>query len=566
MDSLLDLPDSFDIDTNRFNFGDPRPILHNFLLEEFPTVFASPFWGPLDKFENKDVITFVCSERGHVRVAWPTRKSTKASMIELLKYNDGYNPLIIIPAVIIGQNRCVPLAEDGSGNRTLDRHVVLFMYNHITKELERIDIKKFALSGFKMQSMDKKVPALINKEQRELYYIRDFEIPHHLFEREGALYHLCQKKPHIYPPILLMYLKLRAMHYKEPRELVMKRLVNAIDGQPNHLWTLWKRYVAYHNRTNPSMACHFGVRIRNPANNKCVNVDNKNYLLYHPEKTCPLNKVKNPLTGRCIQASKAVHVNFIPRIAKTHLAYNEKQVSIGNPSTSAYAALATIGKFKHAFLTYPRHMHIEDMGRNAFKIMWNAETKKISMSRSIRQQWREQMANENENDKHRFIITFASLGAGQKAGRHANSIIYDKKTRELELFDPMGRELSPKFNSHVFYKKLLVSFKSGNNPILPKDAKLVITQDYYPLDNLFQSREVEEVSDYEGGSCALWRLYWILLRMSNPDIDRKSLIYASMRYIRDQESFTGFIRKFNKYVINIVNRKFPDRPVVNKTK
>jgi hypothetical protein len=157
------------------------------------------------------------------------------------------------------------------------------------------------------------------------------------------------------------------------------------------------------------------------------------------------------------------------------------------------------------------------------------------------------------------------LGSKNK-GRHANSIIYDKKTNELELFDPMGREISTKFKSHVFYKELLKSLQTGKSPILSKDVKLVVTEDYYPYDNLFQSREVEEVSDYKGGSCAIWRLYWVVLRLSNYNIDRKALINASMRHIRAQESFTAFIRKVNKYFIKLTDKVFPDRVVGMKTK
>lgn len=551
---MMELPDSFDIDTNKFNFGDPRPILHNFLLEEFPTVFASPFWEPVEKFDNKDVFKFKCSEQGHVQIAWPSRRTTNTDMKQLIQYNDGYNPIIILPAIIIGRNRCL------AGGTTADRHAVLFLYNHMTKELERIDIKKFSLSGFKMKFMDKKVPVLINRVQPELYYIRDFDIPPQLFERDASLHHLKQKKAHIYPPILLMYLNLRATYYKEPRESIVKRLTQFME-KPNstqQLTHLWKRYVAYHNRTNMASACNLGVRIRNPANNKCINVDNKKYLLEQPEATCPVNKVANPLTGRCIHPSKVVHVDFIPRIMKTHVGYNEKLVTIGNPSIAIYSAVATLNKFKNAFLTYPRNIHVDDITRDAFQIRWNAPSLKLSIARGLRAQWREQM----QNDKYRFIVSFATLSAGKSNGRHANSVIYDKVTNDLEIFDPMGRELTNRFKSRAFYNKLFTSLKSGKSPILPKGAKLVTTEEYYPFDNLYQSREIEEISDYKGGSCALWRLYWVMMRLSNPDIDRKSLINASMRYIRAQESFTVFIRKFNKYALNIMDKKYPNRAAV----
>lgn len=547
---MTGLPDSFDIDTNKYNFGDPRPILHNFLLEEYPIVFASPFWEPVDKFDNKDVITFTCSEKGNVNIKWPSRLSTKADMKQMIQSNDGYNPIIILPAIIIGRNRCV------SGSKTSDRHAVLFLYNHITKELERIDIKKFSLSGFKMKSMDKKVPKLINREQHELYYIRDFEIPPHLFERDAPLNNLIKQKAHIYPPILLMYLNLRATYYKEPRESITKRLLQAIE-KPTQLTNLWKRYVAYHNQYTMSSVCNFATRIRNPANNKCINTDNKTYLLNQPEKTCPVNKVKNPLTGRCIKSSNVVNVDFIPGIDKTRVGYTEKMEKIGSSTTTVYTAVANFSKFKNVFLTYPRNFHLKDINRDAFQVNWNAVSQKLYISRIIRKQWRQQM----QNDNIRFIVSFASLSAGKSNGRHANSIIFDKMTNELELFDPMGRELSKKFKSRVFYKTVFTSLRNGKSPILPKDAKLVVTEDYYPYDNLFQSREIEEVSDHPGKSCAIWRLYWVVLRLSNPNIDRKALINASMRHIRAQESFTTFIRKFNKYAIKITDKVFPDRPI-----
>jgi ankyrin repeat protein len=149
---------------------------------------------------------------------------------------------------------------------------------------------------------------------------------------------------------------------------------------------------------------------------------------------------------------------------------------------------------------------------------------------------------------------------------HANYLIFDFVTMEIERFEPhgfdapYGLDYNPNLLDNILENKFS-SYKLGFKYIPPSN--------YLPKIG-FQSKEIYELkSDYIGdpnGFCAVWCIWWVDIRIANPDISRTKLVnlltkeiinkdYSYKKLIRDYSSYLTDIRDkiLNKANININN-------------
>ena len=148
----------------------------------------------------------------------------------------------------------------------------------------------------------------------------------------------------------------------------------------------------------------------------------------------------------------------------------------------------------------------------------------------------------------RFIIFPVSFFSSIGRGGHANMLIYDNKTKELERFDPHGKMTN--FDYTVMYsdfdKEIQKEFKNNG---------IEISNYYTPLDFCpsisFQKLEKDDkkIIGDPGGFCQAWSSWYVDLRLSNPDLPRDDVVQIAIRKIKqDPKGFKSFIRSYASFL------------------
>lgn len=150
----------------------------------------------------------------------------------------------------------------------------------------------------------------------------------------------------------------------------------------------------------------------------------------------------------------------------------------------------------------------------------------------------------------RFIII--PLGIELKIGSHANYLLYDKKTNEIERFEPYGATSPPNFNYNSTLLDQILETKFSK---LVPDIKYIKPNDYLPkigfqfLDSA--EKKSQKIGD-PGGFCALWAIWYVDQRLIYSDVNRKVLVNKMLKEIKLRNiSFKDLIRNYSKNIIKI---------------
>lgn len=139
--------------------------------------------------------------------------------------------------------------------------------------------------------------------------------------------------------------------------------------------------------------------------------------------------------------------------------------------------------------------------------------------------------------QERFFYIYVSLNTDE--GGHANVVIYDKLTYELERFEPHG----------------------GQDFFLNLDLwiEYIFWTNYIPISNYFkpsdfcpriglQSRQ-EEFNDELFGYCQPWSTFYTINRILNPELSRKEIVDLFKDYTPAE--LDTLIRKFSQIFLNL---------------
>ena len=158
------------------------------------------------------------------------------------------------------------------------------------------------------------------------------------------------------------------------------------------------------------------------------------------------------------------------------------------------------------------------------------------------------------NKKMRFfgISIGIELNTKNYVYGHANFLLFDFITMQVERFEPHGAEppYGLDYNAHLLDNILenkILSFKLGFKYISPFDYLQKIG---------FQIKEIYELkSDYIGdpnGFCAVWCIWWIDMRIANPDIIRTKLVnLLSKEIINEEYSYKKIIRNYSYFITEL---------------
>ena len=138
---------------------------------------------------------------------------------------------------------------------------------------------------------------------------------------------------------------------------------------------------------------------------------------------------------------------------------------------------------------------------------------------------------------------------------HANFLIYDKKRKELERFEPNGQmetldpecfgwtgldeELKRIFNKYV--QKGMVKTALPPLSFCPEEFQVI------------QAQEGEDLPSDIGGWCGVWTVWYAETRLLNPNKTREQVVALAMNELRNSpKSMTKFIRDYSALFANAV--------------
>jgi ankyrin repeat protein len=153
-------------------------------------------------------------------------------------------------------------------------------------------------------------------------------------------------------------------------------------------------------------------------------------------------------------------------------------------------------------------------------------------------------------NKKRFIII--PLCIALKSGNHANYLIYDKNTNEIERFETHGSNPPRGFN---YKPQILDTLLETKFKEIDENIKYIKPSEYLPKIG-FQILDINEHNNKKIGDnhgfCSSWAIWYTDMRLSYKNIDRKNLVLMLYRHMKNNNiSFKNMIRSYTKEIIKM---------------
>lgn len=163
----------------------------------------------------------------------------------------------------------------------------------------------------------------------------------------------------------------------------------------------------------------------------------------------------------------------------------------------------------------------------------------------------EELLNIVKNCEKRFFIIFigTQIIYKDRICSHSSVVIYDKKNKIVERYDPMleGIECNP---NHIV-DKIWETFFSHVDKNIKYEGN-----SYF----CFRPQKIQYAEKlYERGLCALWSLWFVDMKLGNPDKTSNEMLEIIKKFINKQKtSYTVFILSYAKYIIE-TDPKFKEK-------
>ena len=154
------------------------------------------------------------------------------------------------------------------------------------------------------------------------------------------------------------------------------------------------------------------------------------------------------------------------------------------------------------------------------------------------------------NCKTRFFMIPVSIEY-PNSGAHFNLLLGDTKTGILERFEPYGSVINEKVHDN-FDKDIKSFLKIHKIDLKYKKPKDFIQQKgFQELEEVQIENQLGSVrrDDYRG-YCGMWSVWFIDMRMKNPNISSKELLDLSLKKMKGK-NFRKFIRNYTNYLVEM---------------
>jgi len=515
----------------QYIYGDPRPYLFRY-LEQMPNVETTTALTPTKTsgdvgFSHSEVFQFIC-DKGKRVLAPPAKIETVGQQLE-----NGSEPILLIPILLKNRVRC------RSSNTA--SHLNIFLYNRLTQELERIDIKKYHLDGFNLKLLLKKVlTVFIPDYLPEASFVPELDVPLPFIRK-----HRFESAADAFPLWLMAYLTIRC---RKPDYTSKKAQASVGRLSTKTVKGIWDKYIHYRNGLKHN--CENG-KIENPMTKRCLlplSPVISTLVKEKPPKGCKEGLEYNNLLRKCVKKGTLADVNVLLDEAMT--VNLEKEKGFVHLDRDPIMSLGIMNFILRKF-PYARFICPADKGKKIqksdFKIRWKYDHELqqfvLTIPKLFWTLWEEGIQDPNS----RFLIAFIGLVSKQvPPGFHANVLIFDKANNELERFDGLGRDIHENYGIDLFDKKIVAEFDQR----MPRPIKYFTPLDYCPRMAVFQSKEIDEIPGKDlRGNCAVWRMWYVHLRMANPHLPRKDLVKMAHNKLMQTGSLYKFIKSYQTYLV-----------------
>jgi ankyrin repeat protein len=262
--------------------------------------------------------------------------------------------------------------------------------------------------------------------------------------------------------------------------------------------------------------------------------------------SCGEESYPQPINKKCIQLEDTINVEFCTFTGQV-LDILVGLIYLLNKHKNACSVLSPDFMENKELCNYYKTIGINTNTRCEFlnfEIVWVYY--KLYMSTNFAENFKKCIANIQKQ----FIII--PLGIELREGSHANYLIYDKTTHELERFEPYGAQSPYRFDYKPTQLDNILETKFTD--IIP-DLIYIRPQDYMPKIG-FQYFDTIEAKTRKigdpGGFCALWSIWYTDYRLTYSDVNRKSLIKQMLKNIKLKNiSFKNIIRNYSTNITNI---------------
>lgn len=281
---------------------------------------------------------------------------------------------------------------------------------------------------------------------------------------------------------------------------------NVIKKLRNHTKEFLECFDILRNSTPKPMPCDLPEELLNPETLRCIKSDSS--------------------TGKRVQGLKS---------SKKSNKINIHEHFLDSQLSETYLFTTEVGANHALSMRYlqSKYGSITSISKGVFK--WN--TLKLTPVSDFKETWENGMTN----PEVRYIVFGILLTAPAIVEGHANSLIYDKTTRELERYEPNGGDYN-EFDTTGLDNAITAYFGNRIGSYIP--PMLVCPIGFQRID----ANELNYGAKDIGGNCAVWALYYMELRLANPLFTRKQIVDSALKGIRKRGSFIMFINGYHRHI------------------
>jgi ankyrin repeat protein len=275
--------------------------------------------------------------------------------------------------------------------------------------------------------------------------------------------------------------------------------------------------------------------IKNNVNKMAYDYLEKDYQNYISKKI--FKKDCNLDINKCIKKLPKVkqEINILKKTKKIRTTFE------GTPINEVFSLLYLLKKHKNDCA--PISSNITDLKYSEYGLDYRVESNNLKHYPEYIEDFKQCL----KNKKIRFIISPLRI-LSLNSGGHANYLIFNKNTFEIERFEPYGSY----YNFDSLDEKLKNYFKEINTKI-----KYLSPNEFCPNIGIQEIQELEleleKVHESIGdplGFCSAWSIWYADLRLSNPNLNREDLLKQSIDISKKKNNLTNFIRNYAEFMID----------------
>lgn len=552
-------PDVRELETFQYTFGDPRPVFMQYMCQAWPE--------RVHTYVKPDAVT---PSKTLVMDCDPTIKRRRMEMMKEPQYTAFKNavkadtsPFLLIPITIINREACTV--------KNLSKHVNYLLYNRVTGEMIRLDIKRYHLDGFRIKLLINALSGMIASGgalhalvPKIVGGLQELSVPAAYMRAFGA--DVSVRK--VYPLFVLHYIARQMAH---PEKTMRSVLYGMAHIKPESILRAvayhWNVYSSFHREADKAPACP-APAIRNLETGRCIK-RTAAYIAGPTTASCPGDKVYHPWLQRCVPPAKLNDVDVMLDIAPASASAKYRHVQ--------EKAAVTVGIMNFIMSKYPYARFVRPLDpqlllqkKELSGIGWSwAADKRRFVARYPREFW-ESFKQGVLDPNIRFLIAFISL-TSKTGAKHTNCLIYDKRTHEMERFDSHGRDANDDAYGHSQLDKHLQAQFKKRKRLFRTSPKYFTPMEFCPKMNIFQFKEADEVPvsmEDLRGNCAVWRFWYVECRLANPDVPRHELIIMAMNKLKQHTEFGKFMKAYRQHLLrvgaNMARKKDLRGPITHK--